>query len=169
MKLNMSLVAIILGSIAIIISLSQPAYNFLMASINPRRTPSFEMEGYGIETYNYFTRISFRNSGTATAHDVIVELDYLIKGFVTPPFMATAFAMSQLAVNKSLEIKIPIGTSQLLSAPSIVKGWVNVTDIQAYIVIRCFENSPGSYMQVYNQTAPIRWDGSWYPEWVSVM
>ena len=124
MKLNLSLVAIILSIIAIIVILFQPTYNFLVNMNTESGRPSFSVSE-GDFTSKTYTEISFTNNGTAIAHGIRMSLDFRAPGHGT---WDVTEILPELGINKSLYIKIPT-------------PWygANITNYETNVYIDCDE------------------------------
>ena len=134
MKVNLSIIAISLSCIAIIISLIQPTYNFLI-SINQQGEPSFNISFF--EVLGAFTRFAIRNNGTSKAENVQV---HVIFSAPTLPNLETSEFISEIQKGDSITIRIPIGQHQLKSTIPDLNGWfTNASEYIAYIHITCDE------------------------------
>jgi len=140
MKPSLSLVAITLSIIAIIMSLSQPTYNFL-TTMNKTESgkPSFSMSApFDFYVFSTFTRITLSNTGTATAHDVQVQLIFF--GSALENWEATEF-IPEINKSKSVMLEFPIGYYQLnASILSLFGQWfTNITSYEANVHVKCNE------------------------------
>jgi hypothetical protein len=133
--MNISLIAVILSIVALAMSLSQPTYNFLMTMNQPESgEPSFNL--YISYVYYTFTRINLTNNGTATAHDVKVQLIYSAPALVN--WEATEF-LSEINKSESTVMEIPIGYYQLNSTVPRGEWFTNVTSYEATVHVTCRE------------------------------
>jgi hypothetical protein len=133
MKQSLVTVALVLSVIAIIISVIQPTYNFLTAMNKTENgTPSFNISGPDFYVFQTFTRITLRNNGTATVHDV--NLNLFFTGFGLPTWEATEF-VSEIDKSQSVVFEIPIGFYQLTS----ISSFNNVSSYEALVHITCKE------------------------------
>lgn len=137
-------VAIVLSCLAIVISLIQPTYNYYIMSITKEEgIPSFSIWGgpdfSDFYTFSTFTRITIWNNGTATAHNVKVELT-----FYNPPaygYEATQF-IPEIQDDARVMIKFPIGDYHLESTIPDWNGYfTNASRYEAYVHITCKELS----------------------------
>lgn len=135
MKLSLVTVAIILSVIAVVVSLSQPTYNFLVTmkkGISGK--PSFNIYFFLVSQYD--AEIMLLNNGTAIAHDVNLLLSfnnpYIEYGLSASEFISEIYA----GITGMVTITIPIGHYQLNSA--IPTGSpVNASSYEAVIDITC--------------------------------
>jgi hypothetical protein len=139
MKLNLSVLALILSLAAIILSVALPSYyRSIDTSKTETGTPSFDLDTDIFVVMSTFTRIAITNNGTATAHNIKVQMIF------TAPFLknweATEF-VSQLNTTDVVEMEIPIGTSHLSSnMSSYFEGQiVDATTYEVYVHITCDE------------------------------
>ena len=155
MKPSLITVAVALSIIAIAISLIQPTYNFLTTmNKGESGTPSFNISGsdwYGPDFYVFqtFTRITLRNNGTATAHNVGVELTFSAPG---NSWEMTEFP-SEINAGQSITIEIPVGYYQLNSyVPSDTNSSsFNASSYDAWVDVTCKElNSTTTFQFQYS-------------------
>lgn len=137
MKASLATIAIILSVIAIVISLSQPTYNFLTTMNKTENgTPSFDIFGPDFYVFYTFTRITLRNNGTATAHGVRLSLTFTANALQN--WEATE-SLSEISKGDSVMVEIPIGYYQLNSTVPSGEWFSNVTSYEAYVHIKCQE------------------------------
>lgn len=137
MKPSLTAIAIILSVIAIVISLIQPTYNFLITMNKTENgTPSFSISGPDFYVFYTFTRITLRNNGTATAHGVRLNLIFTANALQN--WEATEF-LSEINQDAPTTIEIPIGYYQLNSTVPIGQWFSNVASYEAYVHITCQE------------------------------
>jgi hypothetical protein len=99
--------------------------------------PSFSISG-ATEFYVFytFTRITLTNNGTATAHDVRVNLIFTAPALQN--WEATEF-LSEINKSESPMMEIPIGYYQLNSTVPNGEWFSNVTSYEAYVHVKCQE------------------------------
>ena len=137
MKSTFVIVALLLSIIALAISLTQP----ILTLVNRNGQPSFDMSRSGFYVFDTYTIVSVRNNGTATAHDVNVELRFagnFAEGWAVNQFVP------EIEANHSVTLEIPVGRLDLelpLPLP------FNVTALTAYININCKELSSTTSFQ----------------------
>lgn len=135
MKINLSMVAIVLAGIAVVISLSQPVYHFL---VNVNRSdegkPSFNV--YDFYVFHTFTRLYIRNNGTVTAHNVGINL--VFTGFALSNWEATQF-IPETREGFAVMLEFPIGQYQLESTVPEGQWFTNASDYKAVVHIICNE------------------------------
>lgn len=139
MKLNLSVIGIILSIIAIILSILLPAYYLSMNTVKPETgKPSFDFDTGVFVVQPTFTRIAIINNGTATAHNIRVQL--IFTASFLRNWQATEF-LSQLNATDSAEIEIPIGSSHLKSNMSsyFVGQTVDATTYELWVHTTCNE------------------------------
>ena len=111
--------------------------------MNPFQTklgkPSFYMSPIDLYVFGTFTRISIRNNGTATAHNIKVYI--IFTGIYSPDFVPnweiTDF-IPELQPDKMTELSIPIGQQQLIdSIRGLYQG--NLTSYDILIHVTCDE------------------------------
>lgn len=74
MKLNLSIVAIVLSIIAVGVSLAKPISDYASSVAKAEQgKPSFKIIG-GIDVFETYTRIYLQNNGTAPAHNIRISL-----------------------------------------------------------------------------------------------
>lgn len=138
MKSDLCIVAFVLSSIAIIVSLAQPTYNYLVDVNRPERgNPSFVIYNNDFFAHYTFTRIVIHNNGTEKATNIRVNL--IFTGSALPNWAATTF-IPEINGDQSTSIEIPIGTYHLESTIPDFNGWfTNVSSYEAYVHIECGE------------------------------
>ena len=132
---NLSVIAVILSTIALIISLTQPMYTLIVNNSKQQGKPSFELANFYV-SYTY-TLIEIRNNGTATAKNVIVTFYFL-----RPPSLDSNFRPSEWATTEFIEeiregesafMSIPVGSYHLESTYQNI----NATDYSAEVIVHC--------------------------------
>jgi len=135
MNLNsdrLSVISAVLSIIALVASLG-----VFFHSERPLQTgkPSFDIDApvdfYIFET---FTRLTLRNNGTATAHNIRVNI--IFTGVWVPNWEVTEF-IPELSANDVVVLEIPIGTQQLRSIKPPYYG--NSSSYEALVHITCNE------------------------------
>lgn len=137
-KLNLTIVAIVLSCIAIVLSIAQPTINFF-SSMTQVGKPSFSISVMDFYVFTAFTRITIRNNGTATAHNVWVNLIFFAP---TLPNWEATETIPEISASASIEIEIPIGRFQLESTVPEGPWFYNATSYEAYIHVKCEESIP---------------------------
>jgi len=133
MERNLCVVAIALSILAIVVSLAQPTYNFLVGINRKQGKPSFAIDFCVFET---FTLLEIENNGTDTAHNIAVNL--IFRAPQIKDWNAIQF-IPEIKENKSKLLAIPIGRYQLESAIREEQTSANVTDYEADVLIKCDE------------------------------
>ena len=144
MERNLSSVAIALSILAIVVSLAQPTYNFLVGISRKQGKPSFAIDFTMFET---FTLINIKNNGTDTAHNIEVIL--IFRAPQLKDWNANQF-IPEIKENKSKLLAIPIGHYQLESAIREGQSSTNVTDYEADVLIKCDELVSGTSFHYKN-------------------
>jgi len=127
MKINLNIIAIVLAIIAIIISLSQPTYDFLISNKQLTGKPSFNIRLLNLERFS--TSVTLINNGTARAHNILLRLV-----FVGPNILAYNQFITELQNSNEVSgISFPIGQFQLQY------GGLNITDYTLSLEISCDE------------------------------
>ena len=135
MKINLSIVAIVLATIAIIISLSQPTDQFLVnINSSDEGKPAFNV--YDFYIFHTFTRLYIRNNGTATAHNIGINL--IFTGFALSNWEATQF-IPEIREGFAVILEFPIGQYQLESTIPEGQSFTNVSQYEAIVHITCNE------------------------------
>jgi hypothetical protein len=138
MKMNLNITAILLSIIAIVITISQPTYNFLAS--NNSGKPSFDISGpLGFYVFQTFTRITVTNNGTATAHNIRIEVTFTNPTSFLPNHQTTLY-LPELPAQRSQYLEFPIGTYQIQAAiPSIYQSTANTSTYKAHVNLYCQE------------------------------
>ena len=139
MQRNLSLVAVALSIVAVVVSLAQPTYNFLVGISRKPGKPSFALDFYVFET---FTLLNIGNNGTDTANSIQVCLILRapqLKGWTAIQFIP------EIKENKSKMLTIPIGRYQLESAIPEGQSSTGLTDYEADVLIKCNELVSASF------------------------
>jgi hypothetical protein len=127
MKKNLSEneIAIILSSLAIVISLMQPVYNLItIITTEPSRKPSFDVNSPNVhDTYTY---LIIHNNGTAIARNVKVLIIFGDHGLTS--WAETQF-IPEIEENEYSSMWFPIGQYHL---------GTNASDYELYVSILCF-------------------------------
>ncbi|MEM3697542.1 MAG: hypothetical protein QXQ94_08620 [Candidatus Bathyarchaeia archaeon] len=132
---NLSVIAVILSTIALIISLTQPMFSLLINNGRQTGKPSFELANFYV-SYTY-TLIEIRNNGTATARNVIVTFY-----FIRPPSSNSTYRPFEWATTEFIEeirkgesafMSIPVGSYHLESTYQNI----NATDYSAKVIVHC--------------------------------
>jgi hypothetical protein len=99
--------------------------------------PSFHISG-PTEFYVFytFTRITLTNNGTASTHDVKVQLIFTAPTLQN--WQATQF-LSEINESESIVMEFPIGYYQLNSTVPEGEWFTNVTSYEAYVHVTCRE------------------------------
>jgi hypothetical protein len=127
---SLSVVAIVLSSLALVTSLAQPTCNFLMSNNKQEGKPSFDLSNFYV-AYTY-TYIEIRNNGTATAHNIFVTF-YFLKPLDSNYQWATIGCIPEIREGGSAILTIPVGRYHLESTYS----GTNITDYEAYVAVFC--------------------------------
>ncbi|MEM3699787.1 MAG: hypothetical protein QXL57_02825 [Candidatus Bathyarchaeia archaeon] len=132
---NLSVIAVILSTIALIVSLTQPIYNLIINNSKQQGKPSFELADFYV-SYTY-TLIEIRNNGTATAKNVIVTF-YFIRppnsNSTYRPFeWATTEFIEEIREGESAFMSVPVGSYHLESTYQDI----NATDYSAKVIVHC--------------------------------
>ena len=134
-KPSLSVIAVILSTISLIISLAQPTYNLIMINSRQQGAPSFELAGFYV-SYTY-TLIEIRNNGTATARNVIVTFYFLrppsLNSTYRPYEWATTEFMEEIREGESGFMSVPVGSYHLESTYQNI----NATDYSARVTVHC--------------------------------
>lgn len=127
--MKLVVVAIILSVIALAVAISQPSYNFYTSMSSGK--PSFEINACHVDQFATF--INLVNNGTATAHNVRVQLNF----YGPAGLISSAEFLSELqsGVQNDASLDIPIGSFQMTYG-----GW-NESSYQAGIIVECKELS----------------------------
>ena len=134
MKLNLTVIAIMLSTLALAISVIQPIYNFLMAQDVPKENrPSFDMP---VTQYHgnvivgpITTSFYILNNGSAAAHDVHVRVYFNAYSYD----IYLEQYIPGIGQDGSRTIYFPVGYRQLELA------WGNYTNYTITIWINCKE------------------------------
>ena len=130
-KPSLSVVAVVLSSVAIVVSLAQPAYNLFMSSNKQEEgKPSFDLFNFYV-AYTY-TYIGIDNNGTATAHNVFVTF-YFLKPLNSNFEWATIECIPEIREGGSAILTIPVGRYHL---ESTYPG-TNATDYEVHVAVFC--------------------------------
>lgn len=128
MKSSLTIIAICLSSIAIVISLAEPVYNFLRDK--EEGTPSFDV--YEFRVSRTSTRLKIDNNGTGTAHNIRIHL--IFGASALPNWEATEF-IPEIRETYSVHIEIPIGQYHLQSTVPEEQWFTNAPHYEAYVHI----------------------------------
>ena len=130
-KPNLSTVAIVLSSIALILSLAQPTYNFFISIQKRESKPSFELSNFYM-THTY-TCIEVHNNGTATANDIILTLSFSrpvnANSTYRPYEWITTMPVREIREGSTATVFVPVGSYQLESTYPGTKA----TDYEAFV------------------------------------
>lgn len=134
MKLDLSIVAVILSIIAVGVSLAKPISDYVSnTGIAEEGEPSFKIIKF--DFFETYTRIYIQNNGTAHAHNILVSLYF--NGSSLQPWAETQ-SMAELNDTTWVPLSFPIGRLQLES--TLPSGELaNATRYQCDIFIYCNE------------------------------
>jgi hypothetical protein len=126
--MKLSIIAIILASSVLVISLIPPIYNYFSAQpLTVTGEPSFKV---GMLLLNQFTiDVDIVNNGTVAAHHVSVYIEFMGPS----PIHYSAEGASELPVNTIMGFEFPIGEFQLKYG-----GW-NTTQYTVRVFVSCAE------------------------------
>jgi hypothetical protein len=134
MKLDLSLVAVVLSIIAIGVSVAQPISDYVSNTGKADEgEPSFKIIKF--DFFETYTRIYVQNNGTAPAHNILVVLYF--NGSGLQPWEETE-SMAELNDTGWEALSFPIGRFQLESALP-PEGLANATRYECDILISCNE------------------------------
>lgn len=130
-KPSLSVVAMMLSSLALITALSPLAYNFFTSNSKQEEgKPSFELSNFYVGyTYTY---IGIRNNGTATAYNVFVTF-YFLRPLDSNYQWATIKCIPEIREDRSAILTIPVGRYHL---ESTYPG-TDATDYAAHVAVFC--------------------------------
>jgi hypothetical protein len=132
---NLSVIAVVLSTIALTISLTQPMYNLIINNSGQQCRPSFELANFYV-SYTY-TLIEIRNNGTATAKNVIVTFYFLrppsLDSNFRPFEWATTEFIEEIREGESAFMSVPVGSYHLESTYQDI----NATDYSAEVIVHC--------------------------------
>jgi hypothetical protein len=132
---NLPVIAVILSTIALIVSLTQPMYNLIIINGRQQGKPSFELASFYV-SYTY-TLIEIRNNGTATARNVIVTFYFLrppsLNSTYRPYEWATTEFMEEIREGESGFMSVPVGSYHLESTYQNI----NAADYSARVTVHC--------------------------------
>jgi len=132
---SLPVIAVILGTMSLIISLAQPMYNLIIINSMQQGKPSFELANFYV-SYTY-TLIEIRNNGTATARNVIVTFYFLrppSSNSTYRPFeWATTEFIEEIKEGESAFMSVPVGSYHLESTYQNI----NATDCSAEVIVHC--------------------------------
>jgi len=134
MRLNLSLVAVVLSIIAVGVSLAKPISDYA-SSIGKveQGKPSFRI--IKVEFFETYTRVYIQNNGTAPAHNILVSMYF--NGSGLQPWEAT-HSLAELNDTIWEALAFPIGRLQLESTLPLGE-LANATRYQCDIFIYCNE------------------------------
>jgi len=119
--MKLVLIAVVLGIIALAVSVGQPIYNLLVVEEEEGK-PSFCLTTPIFTLFDTFTELAIKNNGTADAHNVKVELVFGCHLAATVVNVSTHYAVEfipELARNESTTLYFQIG-GYLLNATSVM-------------------------------------------------
>jgi hypothetical protein len=126
MRLNLSVVAIVISLVSIVVSLAQPTYNLLISS----RTPDLSLEGFHL--YDTYAYVYIRNNGSATAHNILVVLSLHTEDLIYQSEISEY--IPEIEPNSVSISMLPMGTYQVNSTiPSSL--WATHDSIQVLIEV----------------------------------
>ncbi|MEM2147628.1 MAG: hypothetical protein QXJ94_03375 [Candidatus Bathyarchaeia archaeon] len=132
---NLSVIAVILSTIALTISLTQPMYNLIINNSEQQGKSSFELADFYV-SYTY-TLIEIRNNGTATAKNVIVTFYFLkppsSNSSYRPFEWTTTEFIEEIKEGESALMAVPVGSYHLESTYQNI----NATDYSAKVIVHC--------------------------------
>lgn len=141
MKVNLTVIAIILSILAFAISLIQPVQNFLMAfNVPEEKRPSFDMpvtQYHGNVIVGPITTSFFIvNNGSATAHDVHVKIHFDAHSYD----IYLEQYVPEIKPGSSKTLYFPVGWRQLeLAWGNYGEAWGGPTNYTITIWIDCKE------------------------------
>jgi hypothetical protein len=139
MKLSLGAVALIVGVAALLVAAAQPTYNYFVAMQNAETgKPSFDIRGFYL--WPTYTEIFLWNNGTATAHNIDLDLAY----YNGSEIWQASQSISEISSGRGANFYVPIGTYQLSSMLSPPK---TLSDYAASVQITCKELSNLTFFQ----------------------
>jgi hypothetical protein len=138
--MKLALLAIVLSIIALVVSIGQPAYDFLRVEEEEGK-PSFCLSTPSFTLFQTFTELAIMNNGTADAHNIRAELVFEFNCGEFPHTMplSSHFAnefIPELARNESTTLYFQIG-AYLLNASSQIQ--VPLSAYYADFYVNCRE------------------------------
>jgi hypothetical protein len=143
--MKLALIAVVLGIIALVVSIGQPTYNLLMVKKEEGK-PSFCLSTPDFTLFQTFTELAIKNNGTADAHNIKVELVFSFDSGQFPYTIpvATHHAdqfIPELARNESTTLYFQIG-GYLLNATSLEQVPLSAYKADVYIYCKELGNVP---------------------------
>lgn len=127
---KLAVIAVILASFALVISIAQPTYNFFVG-LNGK--PSFQI--YLLSLDEFATTLSLYNNGTTAAHNVAVRLYFIGPNTTDERLDLSCYQHTSELQNNNQHVvfSFPIGEFQLQDG-----GW-NVTQYTLNLDVSCDE------------------------------